>query len=267
MGTICLIHWNADEAPERVARLSAAGFTDVRHVPITGPESFRIVRDLRPSAVVIDLSRLPSHGREAALHLRVRKTTRHVPIVFVGGEPDKVERVRAVLPDATYAPWRGIKHALTAAMKRSVEEVVVPKDVMAGYSGTPLPKKLGIKPNFVVSLSGAAPDDFVARTLGQDLPPGVSFTDGRAGRRDLTLWFVTSTRELTRAVPRAVAAAEHGPVWFAWPKKASGVTTDLSEQTIRDAGLAAGLVDYKVCAIDAKWSGLLFCKRKKPAAK
>jgi hypothetical protein len=69
---------------------------------------------------------------------------------------------------------------------------------------------------------------------------------------------------LSKGLPRAVTAAEHGPIWFAWPKQASGVPTDLREQQIREAGLAAGLVDYKICAIDATWSGLLFAKRRKP---
>ena len=262
---ICLIHHNADEAPERLERLARAGFPDATHVPVTRPQAFRTIRDLHPDAVVIDLSRLPSHGRETALHLRLQKTTRHVPIVFVGGEPDKVERLRSVLPDATYTDWPKLKLALRQALKSPPAHPLIPKDGMAGYSGTPLPKKLGIKPNFTVSLAGVAPDDFITTTLRDDLPPGVTFTDGRAGKRDLTIWFVTSVKELTKAIPRAVAAAEHGPVWFAWPKKASGVVTDLAEQTIRDAGLAVGLVDYKICAIDHKWSGLLFCKRKTPA--
>jgi hypothetical protein len=136
---------------------------------------------------------------------------------------------------------------------------------MAGYSGTPLFKKLGIKPNSVVSLV-EPPDDFVVRTLGENVPPGVTFTNGRASKCDLTIWFFRWSKELSKGMKRAVAAAGKGPVWFAWPKKTSGVMSDLHEQLIRDAGLAAGLVDYKICAIDATWSGLLFCLRKAKAS-
>jgi hypothetical protein len=263
MGPIFLIHWNNAEAGQRVARLTAMGFEDVRHIPITGPGAFRAVRDLQPSAVVIDLSRLPSHGREIAIHLRRRKPTRHVPLVFVDGEPEKIQRIKTVLPDAVYTTgWTKLKTSLSRAIKSPVKAPVVPKDGMAGYSGTPLPKKLGIKPDSVVALS-CPPEGFVVKTLGKDMPAGVKFIDGQAGKRDLTICFFTSSKELRKSLPRAVAAAEHGPVWFAWPKKTSGVLTDLHEQLIRDAGLDAGLVDYKICAIDATWSGLLFCKRRR----
>ncbi len=127
----------------------------------------------------------------------------------------------------------------------------------AGYSGTPLPKKLGIKPDSTVVLIGA-PDGF-QRRLGE-LPPNVTFLTRAASRKDLAVWFVTRRRECEGRMP-AMADIAVG-LWVAWPKKASGVETDLNENIIRDAGLANGLVDYKVCAIDDVWSGLKFAKRK-----
>jgi hypothetical protein len=140
----------------------------------------------------------------------------------------------------------------------------------AGYSGTPLPKKLGIKPGARVALVDAPPD--FERTLGT-LPEGATLVrrggatgrGGRAAAADLTLWFVTSGAALARGLPRTAAACgargEGGHLWIAWPKRASGVATDLTENVVRDAALAAGLVDYKVCAIDATWSGLAFARR------
>ena len=129
----------------------------------------------------------------------------------------------------------------------------------AGYSGTPLPKKLGIKEGSCVAL-GNAPVSF-ADTLGA-LPPGAVLQDAGRGPRDLTVWFVRSLRELRAALPKLVSAARHGGVWIAWPKRASGIATDISETEVRNLGLAAGLVDHKICAIDHTWSGLRFALRK-----
>jgi hypothetical protein len=83
--------------------------------------------------------------------------------------------------------------------------------------------------------------------------------------RDLTIWFVTSRRQLEGDLARVVPPKGQGSLWVAWPKKASGVPTDLTENVLRDVILPHGLVDRKVCAIDATWSGLLFSWRKPPA--
>ncbi|MGH9650540.1 MAG: DUF3052 family protein [Terriglobales bacterium] len=129
----------------------------------------------------------------------------------------------------------------------------------AGYSGTPLPKKLGIKPGSVVALM-CAPKGF-RKTLGL-LPEGAKLRADADQDCALTLWFTRSRKELERGMRRAAKMARQGPVWIIWPKQASGMATDLREQLVREAGLAAGLVDYKVCAVDATWSGLLFARRK-----
>ncbi len=129
----------------------------------------------------------------------------------------------------------------------------------AGYSGTPLPKKLGIKPDAIVALVNA-PDRFEA-TLGA-LPDGAELRRFARGARDVTIWFVSSRKELERGMAKIVAAIGETAVWIAWPKKASGVVTDVTETDVRGTGLAAGLVDFKVCAIDATWSGLKFTRRR-----
>jgi hypothetical protein len=127
----------------------------------------------------------------------------------------------------------------------------------AGYSGTPLPQKLGIKPGHRVLLAGA-PDGF-------DLGPLADVDlHRRAGSTpyDVVLLFCTDLRRLEKEfVPRAARLVSNGGLWVAWPKRSSGVPTDLDENRIRAVGLAAGLVDNKVCAIDATWSGLRFVTR------
>ncbi|MFZ0040912.1 MAG: DUF3052 domain-containing protein, partial [Solirubrobacteraceae bacterium] len=129
----------------------------------------------------------------------------------------------------------------------------------AGYSGTPLPRKLGIKPGARVALVGA-PENF-ERSLG-NLPDGVELRRRADGRFDVIVAFFVERSALERRLPGLADALEQdGGLWLAWPKRASGVATDLGDGVVRAAGLAAGLVDNKVCAIDATWSGLRFVVR------
>ena len=257
MPRIRLIHWNAAEAAERAARLESSGL-EVEHAPLD-PAGLRALRADPPDAVVIDLSRLPSHGRDLGAALRQSKTTRFVPLVFVDGDPAKVSRVRELLPDAVYADWAGIHQALTLAMAQPPSDPVAPASNLAGYSGTPLLRKLGIKSGYAVALVGA-PDDF-ERTL-DELPPDVTLRRRAQGRCDLIVWFVGSRRDLRRRVARYGAKAGAGGLWICWPKKASGVVSDLSERVVRETGLAHGLVDYKIASIDQTWSGLRFTRRR-----
>jgi hypothetical protein len=125
----------------------------------------------------------------------------------------------------------------------------------AGYSGTPLPKKLGIKPGHRIRLIGA-PGDFAA-TLGTLPEPVEIVADGGGGPLDLVLFFTDSADALRGSFDALKATlAPAGMLWVAWPKKASKVPTDLTEDGVREIALARGLVDVKVCAIDATWSGL-----------
>ena len=259
MPRVRLLHLRPLEAAERIAALHALGY-DVLFDPLDDRESLKRVWQTPPDAYVFDITRVPSHMRELAISLRERKTTRHVPMVFAGGDPEKTARLREVLPDAAYASWDDVGGALAEAIACPPEAPVVPESLFAGYSGTPLPKKLGVKPGMVVALLGA-PDDF-AETLGP-LPEGASLAWGAAGPCPLAVWFVRSAADLEAGLARAVGVVEErGALWMAWPKRASGVATDLTQQAVREAGLAAGLVDYKVAAIDGTWSGLLFTRRK-----
>lgn len=135
--------------------------------------------------------------------------------------------------------------------------------VAAGYSGTPLPKKLGIRPDTTVVLIDA-PDGF-ARTLAP-LPQGVRLRTTARGAADVVLWFVAARVAYARGLHSWARRTDWRALWIAWPKKASGIQSDLGEATVRQYGLAAGLVDYKICALDATWSGLCFARRKEGGA-
>ena len=131
----------------------------------------------------------------------------------------------------------------------------------AGYSGTPLAKKLGIKDGARVALLSAPP---AFRDTLAPLPAGVTFARGAARPLDLALLFVRTEAELRSAFPPAAARlTPSGMLWVAWPKKAAKVPTDLTEGVVQRIGLEQGLVDTKVCAIDETWSGLRFVRRLK----
>lgn len=132
---------------------------------------------------------------------------------------------------------------------------------MAGYSGTPLAKKLGIKEGHRLAFVGE-PKDY-RRTLGE-LPRDTSWADRLSGTFDLIQLFATSRSDLKRGFSRAQEhLAPHGALWVSWPKQSSGVNTNLNENVVRQIGLALGLVDIKVCAVDDTWSGLKFVYRLK----
>ncbi|MCP4662787.1 MAG: DUF3052 domain-containing protein [bacterium] len=131
---------------------------------------------------------------------------------------------------------------------------------MDGYSGTPLPKKLGIRAGSVVALLGA-PAGF-ERKLGE-LPEGVRLKKQARGHADVILLFARSRANLEARFPAAARAlAEGGGLWIVWPKKASGVASDLTLPAVRAFGLGSGFVDYKICAVDETFSGLLFARRR-----
>ncbi len=257
MGRVRLIHWNEEEGEQRVEILRGAGYQADRDMP-RGPDYLRKLQADLPLAVVIDLSRSPSRGRDLALAIRQFKATRRVPLVFVDGDSEKVEGIRKILPDATYTPWSRIRSSLRQAISSRPEKPLTPS-LLAGYSGTPLPKKLGIKPGSIVALVDA-PDEF-KHTLGE-LPDGAQLREGAKEPFDLMLWFVRSLSSLRSRVKSIAVSVSDKPLWIIWPKKTSALAADLGELEVRRFGLAEGLVDYKVCAVDTTWSGLLFRKRR-----
>jgi len=129
---------------------------------------------------------------------------------------------------------------------------------VAGYSGKPLPQKLGVKPGHRVLLSNP-PDGFVL----EPLPADTTLHRRAAGRPyDVVLVFTADLAALAKRFASMRDRTETaGALWVAWPKRSSGVPTDLDENRVRDVGLAAGMVDVKVCAVDDTWSGLKFVRR------
>ena len=256
--TVRLICWKEVRARELARELEAAGFA-VDAGTLDG-STLRTLGQSPPEAVVIDLGRLPAQGRDVGVMLRTTARSRHTPLIFVDGAETKIARTREVLPDASYASRDEMVASIRQAMASPPCDPVVPESNFAGYSGTPLPKKLGVKVNSTVALVDA-PTDF-DNTLGE-LPSGTKVIRRGKPGADVTLWFLNSLDDLQKRIEFMGEIAGDGRLWICWPKKASGVVTDLTQNEVRSTGLASGLVDFKICAIDATWSGLCFTRRKK----
>ena len=258
MSRILLVLWNEKEAKPRARRL-----TELGHKPtlLCAPQKATLdqIRGSPPDLFLIDLSRLPSQGREIAAYFRRLQVTRHVPILFVDGDSQRVSSARNLLPDAQFSSWSEIKSAIPKALRNPPVQPVVP-GTMAGYAGTPLPKKLGIRENYSLLLVNA-PESFERKL--DPMPAGAEITTN-SGQANVAVLFVTSQAELGRDFrPLAKELPQKVALWIAWPKKASGMKTDITENLVRAFGLGAGWVDYKICAIDGTWSGLCFARKTK----
>lgn len=259
MARIRVLHWKAEEAAALLKQLRGAGYdVDYEEKPDHG--LLRVLREAPPAAVVIDLSRLPSHGREVATGIRGSKATRHIPIVFVNGDREKVDAIRQQLPDAAYTTTAGIAATLRQAIAKAPADPVVPAQMMERYKERSAARKLGIAADSKIALFDAPPD--YARVLGE-LPPGVSLQEHPRGRCDVTLWFVRDPASYQAGLSRMRARAASGKLWILWPKqKKARPAGDLSMQVIRESAIAVGLVDYKICAVNETWSGIAFAVKK-----
>jgi CheY-like chemotaxis protein len=205
-----------------------------------------------PDAFIIDLARLPSHGREIAIALRQSKATRAVPIVFCEGDEEKVAKTRALLPDAAFCRLSRLKSTLRGATRATLKAPAVPPAMMDRYAGRTTAQKLGIRSRDAVALLDA-PRDMPA-ALGA-LPDDVTFVESPAAA--VTLCFVTDPHELQRQLSRLRSLAARTKLWVCW-KKGKSAEGGVSERMVRETGVALGLVDYKICSLNGVWSGLLF---------
>jgi hypothetical protein len=180
--------------------------------------------------------------------------------VFVEGDKQKVNQVKTHVPDAVYTDYSQIHQALKEAIAHPPRVTTIPKSIFEPYRRAPLAKKLGIKPNTTIALIDP-PEDFV-KTLGE-LPRSVTIQKQLSERPDLIILFARTQGDLENKVTKIISKLRpNGKLWIAWRKKASETAADVTQTTVRKAGLALGLVDYKICSIDGTWTGLLFTRRK-----
>jgi hypothetical protein len=222
-----------------------------------------VIRQSVPDVVIIDLSRLPSHGREVAVWLRGRKATRHVPLIFVDGEPEKVERVRELLPDALFIGLAQLRATLkkvaakTARGEAPAKDPIVPPQIMDRYGSRTAAQKMGIRAGSTVGVLDA-PRNY-APVLGE-MPENTEFSEDAEEVHPVTIWFVHEPEPFLSNLRQMRAMAGKTKLWILWRK---GQKNGMTQNFIREAAIDAGLVDYKICAVDGTWSAIALARRKK----
>ena len=257
MPRVRVIHWKAAEAEPLIEACRSAGF-DVEYLEGDGGAVCRAIRANPPDIIVIDLTRLPSHGKEIAVWLRGAKSTRDIPIVFVDGAPEKVAAIRELLPDATFCePGK-----VLSAIKRQTpaRNPIVPPGMMERAKEKSAAQKLGITAGSAVA-SVEPPRDF-PELLGE-LPDSVEFCGDDA---PTTLWFVHDRESLLENLRHMRLLAARTRLWLLWRKGAKGAKgcsgEGLTQNSLREMTREVGLVDYKICSVDDRWSAMLFARKK-----
>lgn len=258
MPRIRLLHWKEPEAGEYIELLQAWGH-QVEYDPEFRPGLMRIWRESPPDAFVIDLSRLPSHGREIATALRQSRATRTVPILFCEGAEEKVARIRSELPDATYCTRATLRAGLRRALKQRLAAPVVPTQMMDRYGGRTAAQKLGMKEGSIVALIDAPRD--ALKVIGE-LPKNIEFCEETAENASVTLCFIHDVALLLPRLSELRERAGATKLWVLWRKGGSAARGGVTEGMIRERAIDLGLVDYKVCSVDSVWSALLFAPRR-----
>ena len=250
-----IVHWKAAEAEPLIALCRAGGF-HVEFDAIEFPALAKKIRGAPPDALVIDLTRLPSHGREVATAIRRTKYTRHIPIVFVDGAQEKIEMTRRHLPDAVFTSCSRLCASIRKAMAHPVVNPVVPPDVAERYRLRTKAQKLGIKESVNVGI--VDPPRGYEAALGE-LPQGVELLENPDVVQRVTLWFVRTPEDYQGALRRMRAIADRTKLWVIWRK---GGGSGLTDKIVREWGNEVGLVDYKICSVSDEWSGMVFARRK-----
>jgi hypothetical protein len=255
---VWLVHANEAAGAACAKELAGFGYRSVQRC-WSSPEITRAKAD-PPAAVLIDLSRIPSVGRDVAIAMRSHRALLTVPFLLVDGAPEVVANLRKFLPDAVVSEGRRIKTSLAGVLKRQPPGARL-LSVFAAYESAPLAKKLGIKTGSVVAVRDA-PRGLKAK-LGE-LPAGARLIAHGKAPRDLTMWFVHSRDVLVGEISAMKQHGGSGSLWILWNKNASSdAELKLTQPIVRKAGLSAGLVDFKITRVDDDWAGLRFTVRKK----
>src|SRR5262245_53790799 len=264
MARLFYLHWHEKEAKERIRPLAKAGHKVSAHWSVEKTADFG---PKLPEVVIISQDRLPSHGRAVAAVFWEANNRRAIPIIFAGGNQDKVAATKKKFPHAIYCGSGEVIQAVEEVL-RNPPASLPPKVKRApphtpGYSGKPLAVKLGVAEDQRIYLSNA-PDE-INEWLGP-LPASAEQITKPAPSINLAVLFHTSAKDLKKEFASvAKLMAPKGMLWVSWPKKSAEVATDVTEDVIRKIGLAHDWVDVKVCAVSEIWSGLKFLRRRKEA--
>lgn len=182
-------------------------------------------------------------------------------MVFAGGVEEKVAVAREELPDAFFAPWKNAVPAIRKALKAPRADPLKPRPYMERDAGSGLARKLGLQSGVSCALL-SAPEGFEETIDG--LPEDFAFQSKISANTKLVVWFVRTSAEMVFAAERASLHMPAGAsVWIIYPKRSGSLRCDFVATDVREAALALGLVDYKICAVDKDWTGMKFARRKK----
>lgn len=251
-----LIHCKKSEAVTHLRTLADAGH-QVDYEERFRPGLMKEWRQSPPDAFVIDLSRLPSHGREIAIAIRQSPATRSIPIVFCAGDSEKVSALRALLPDAVYCELPKLTSALKKALAAPPINPARPTAMMDRYKSRSAAEKLGIKKGSPVALVNPPRD--VERVLGP-MPEEVNLFESENGSlaAHVHLCFVHRPDQLSDLLSNLRAVARQSKLWILWRKGGKAAAGEVTERVVRQNALDLGLVDYKICAVNDIWTAMLF---------
>ena len=264
--TLRLICWNGTDAERHAAELRRAGYRVIDE-PLANPGgAVRYFHELDPDAVVVDLDRLPSHGRELGMSLGASKSTCHLRLIFAGGLAAKVDPIRTALPGAIFTGWEDAPAAIERAMAQPVAPRLHSRELPRASGPGALERKLDIKPQtrFAIVAPGGAPrgDGTWLSELLTSVPDAAVAQRWIDTSTTLALFVVSTRRELVHAFTRArTSLPPNASLWIVHPKQTSLLAADFNQDDVREAGLLQGFVDYKVCAVDKDWSALKFARR------
>lgn len=253
MSHVRLLHWNASEAVAIQDLLLKAGF-QVDYDQTFDSVSMRKLRENPPAVFVIDLSRLPSYGREIAIARRQSPKTRQVPIVFLEGAPEKVKLIHDVLHDATYCTH--IELINTLKNIQPAQTFVKPVTMMDRYGSRTTAQKLGIIEGSTVALIN--PPRNITAVL-DEFPGGIELVEQDGA---VTLCFVNSADSLRADMSHVRGWATKTKLWILWRKKSAPGHDGVTDRLVRETGVDLRLVDYKICSVDKTWSAMLFARKR-----
>lgn len=245
-----LLHWKEAELAGLSSQLSGSGFEVEAYVPVPGEGLKGLVARNRPDLLLVCLDRLPSHGHAVADHFRKRKDARMIPIVFVGGAPDKVEKIRAAMPGCWFTGWGTAVETMQQAISGSAPPAPKVKSQQPPPRG--LYEKLGLKADSEVAVLGAPADLY---RLVPDLPFEVFEVDQPGPRTDVTLWFLRSMDEADDGFSWIAARMSRPRIWTFYRR---GSKSGMNWGLISERAAAVGLAQYKILRFDDEWTGVAF---------
>jgi len=252
-----LIHWNATEAEPLIALLKRAGHTVDYDAKFTSA-MFKEIRTSPPDAMVIDLTRMPSHGRYVAFSMRQSPKTRQVPVVLVDGDPDKVAITKRQVPDMFFTTRAKLLTAIKAAQKQRLANPIAPGRLFSYHPRTAA-QKMGIGKGARIGVIDG-PRDY-ERVIGE-VEEGVEFVEGAQAGCTVLVWFLHDPDAYLEMLPRMRAHLSKMRLWALWRKGGTTKEGAVTPLLIREAAKEFGMIDYKVCSVDKTWSGIALTIKK-----